>query len=257
VEPNATLRIYLAGPVYLERGDVLVRELRLPGRQGRLALAMLAAEHERPLTKEELAEELWSGEPPAAWEVALRAIVSKLRGVLAEVGLETPSTLVSAFGAYQLRLPHETWIDLEAAGDAVHRAERSLREDDLDDAVGWSLAANAIARRGFLPGEEGLWATRVRAELAVIRVRALECRGETLLTRGDHAAAARDAELVLSLAPFRETAHRLVMRAHAEDGNPAEALRAFERCRATLSEELGVVPSAETEALYLEILRSA
>jgi len=218
---------------------------------------MLVAERERPLTKEQLAEELWPGEPPAAWEVALRAIVSKLRGVLGEVGLDPAPTLAHAFGAYQLHLPPGTWIDLEAAGDAVHRAERSRREDDLDDAIGWSLAANAIARRGFLPGEEGRWATRIRAELAVIRVRALECRGETLLTRGDHAAAARDAELVLALEPFRETAHRLLMRAHAQDGNPAEALRAFERCRTTLSEELGVVPSAETEALYLEILRSS
>jgi hypothetical protein len=50
--------------------------------------------------------------------------------------------------------------------------------------------------------------------------------------------------------------------AHAKDvayiavGNRAEALRVYERCRCLLSEELGVTPSSQTEAVYLDILRS-
>jgi DNA-binding SARP family transcriptional activator len=46
------------------------------------------------------------------------------------------------------------------------------------------------------------------------------------------------------------------MRAHAAVGNRAEALRVYERCRCLLSEELGVAPSSQTEAVYLDILRS-
>jgi len=46
------------------------------------------------------------------------------------------------------------------------------------------------------------------------------------------------------------------MRAHAAVGNRAEALRVYERCRSVLTEELGVPPSPQTEAVYLEILRS-
>lgn len=256
MEPESPLRVYLAGKVIIERGDVLVRESRLPGRQGRLAFAMLAAERERPLTKEELAEELWSGDPPTAWEVALRAIVSKLRTVLGEVGLDGAEALPGAFGTYQLHLPAGAWVDLEAAAGAVHLAETARRAGDLDGAVGWSLVANAIARRGFLPGEEGAWVARVRSELRSIRIRALECRGEALLARGDHSGALADAELALGEEPFRETAHRLPMRAHVAAGNPAEALRVYERCRTVLVEELGVSPSAETEAVYVEILRS-
>ena len=44
------------------------------------------------------------------------------------------------------------------------------------------------------------------------------------------------------------------MRAHAAVGNRAEALRVYERCRSLLSEELGVPPSSQTEAVYLDIL---
>jgi DNA-binding SARP family transcriptional activator len=46
------------------------------------------------------------------------------------------------------------------------------------------------------------------------------------------------------------------MRLHVRMGNRAEALRAFGHCRELLKEELGASPSRETEALFLEILRS-
>ena len=252
-----TLRIHLAGTMCLERDEILVSGRRLPGRQGRLAFAMLAAERERPVSTEELAGELWHGEPPRAWEVAVRAIVSKLRVVLAEAGLEGREVLPHAFGCYQLRLPPDAWIDLEAAAEAAHRAESSLLARDPSDAMGWALVANAIARRGFLPGEDGGWASRRRRELQDVRVRALECRATVQLGAGSPAAAIPDLELVLDLEPFRETAYRLLMRAHAEAGNPAEALRAFRRCRTTLADELGVDPSPETRAVHLDILRSA
>ena len=46
------------------------------------------------------------------------------------------------------------------------------------------------------------------------------------------------------------------MRAQVGAGNRAEALRVYERCRALMGDELGVDPSAETQACHLEILRS-
>ncbi len=122
--------------------------------------------------------------------------------------------------------------------------------------MGWVLVATSVTRRPFLPGEEGPWVTRKRSALRDVRVRALECRAEILIGKGDHAGAARDAEEVLQLAPFRETGYQLLMHAHAGAGNPAEALRAYERCRSLLANELGTSPSGPTEALYLEILRS-
>jgi DNA-binding SARP family transcriptional activator len=250
-----TLRVYLAGTIMLERDDVLITEDRLPGRQGRVAFAMLAAEH-APISKDVIADELWAGEPPPSWEVALRAVMSKVRAAVGEVGLDGDA-LTHAFGCYHLRLPADAWIDLEAAADAVHRGETALAKDDLEGAMGWSLAANAIARRGFLPTEEGRWVAQRRAELQDIHLRALECRARVQLARRQYGAASRDAERVIGFEPFRESAHRLLMSAHAGAGNRAQALRAYERCRATLADELGTGPSAETESLYLEILRSA
>src|SRR5262249_3315544 len=144
-----TLRVYLAGKVCVEGADRLVPERRLPGGQGRLVFAYLAAEHERAVHRDELADALWQGAPPRAWEAALGVVVSKLRAVLEEVGLDGSAAVSSALGCYQIRFPPGTWIDLEAAADAAHLAERALRAGRPDEANGWTLVASSIARRPF------------------------------------------------------------------------------------------------------------
>jgi peptide/nickel transport system substrate-binding protein len=63
------------------------------------------------------------------------------------------------------------------------------------------------------------------------------------------------AQQAIELEPFRETGYRLLMEAHAADGNRAEALRVYERCRRLLADELGAYPSPETESVYQRLLQ--
>ena len=251
---EAQLRIYLAGNIALERGETLVPENRLPGSQGRLAFALLVAERSNALSTARIADILWDGAPPASWGTALRAIISKLRGVLAESGASV--TIEHAFGCYQLRLPPDAWVDIEAAAAAAHDAEVALRSKDLVTANGAALVANAIARRPFLEGTEGVWVERQRALLQAIQVRALACRAEIALGNGDHAGVVGDAERIIALEPYREQAYVLLMRAQVEAGNNAEALVTYERLRATLASELGASPSPATEAAFIEVLEA-
>ena len=60
---------------------------------------------------------------------------------------------------------------------------------------------------------------------------------------GDAAGAVAAAERAVALQPFRESAYVRLMAAHSAAGNRGEALRAYERCRKALAEELGVDPS--------------
>src|SRR5712691_843550 len=130
------LRVYLAGEVQVEHGEDLLREAALPGRQGRLAFAYLAAERERAVTHGELADLLWPEGAPPSWTVALSAIVSKLRSRLAGVGLSRSEVIAQAFGCYQLRLPVGAWVDLEAAASALHEAEGAVMANDAGSAYG-------------------------------------------------------------------------------------------------------------------------
>jgi SARP family transcriptional regulator, regulator of embCAB operon len=249
------MRVYLTGSLCLEAGEHLLAEEALPGPQGRHLLGFLAAEHARPLSREELASEIWPASLPPAWESSLKAIISKVRAALSRAGLPGTELIRNAFGAYQFRLPPHGWVDLDAIVLAVHLAEASLTGGDLDGAAGHAFVARLITARPFLPGVEGTWADEWRRKLQQLRIRAIECMGEVQLQRGQASAAIQSAELVLGLDELRESGWRLLMRAHAAAGNAGTALRAFERCRLTLREYLGTVPSPSTRAAHSELLR--
>ncbi|MCB9115044.1 MAG: tetratricopeptide repeat protein [Caldilineaceae bacterium] len=59
---------------------------------------------------------------------------------------------------------------------------------------------------------------------------------------------------LLAEEPEREEVHRLKMRVLALDGQRAAALKQYDECASALMDELGVPPSAETNALYDRIL---
>lgn len=241
-------RVFLAGGICIETPHGLLLEGGFPGRQARHCFARLVGVHGQPVSREELADELWPGELPMSWEIAIRAIVSKLRMVLAGFGV-TGATISAISGSYQLDLPANVRLDIDAAADAMHGAEAALARGETDVACGWSLVARAISSRPLLPGLDGPWLELKRDHLADIRVRALSCLAEVWIRQGDASLAARDAQEALRLDPLREISHRLLIRAELASGDRGSAIRAYERCRRTLWEELGVVPSPETTAL--------
>ena len=241
----------------VEANGTRLDEQRFPGRQGRILFAYLAAQKGRPVPRDELAELLWDEELPATWEKAIRVLMTKLRALLTECGIDGASALTSAFGCYQLTLPEGAWIDVHAAANALERAETALAAGDHDYARAQASTAAELARRVFLPGEDGPWVEDQRRNLRDILVRGLECLRDAALANGDYVDAVRYAAEITDLEPFRESSYRALMQAHATAGDPAEALRVYERCRRFLADELGAYPSPESEAVYRELLRSS
>jgi DNA-binding SARP family transcriptional activator len=54
--------------------------------------------------------------------------------------------------------------------------------------------------------------------------------------------------------PYREKAHRELMRCHYRLGDRAAAVRQYHSCVQILRDDLGLSPAPETEALYLQII---
>jgi pimeloyl-ACP methyl ester carboxylesterase/DNA-binding SARP family transcriptional activator len=222
----------------------------LPGRQGRLVLASLAATG-HPVARETLAERIWGDRLPRAWERDLSAIVSRLRSALGGPGL-----VVAEHGAYRLALPADAEVDLRRARAAAAEAGTALATGDPAGALALAEEVTAVADRPFLPGEEADWISAVREELRELRLRALGTSADALAALGRTADALRVAAGIVESDPFLEPAHRRIMRLHLADGDRASAVRAYERCRRALADQLGVDPAPETEALYLEALRA-
>jgi predicted ATPase/DNA-binding SARP family transcriptional activator/Tfp pilus assembly protein PilF len=246
------LHIALAGRVAVEADGRAIDAGGL-GRLGRLALAYLVCERDRPVTRDELAEVLWGEDLPRSWETSLRGVALRLRGLLGAAGLVPTEALTSAYGCWQLQLP-DVEVDVETVPVDLARAEQALAERQPGDARAAAERAAGVAGRGFLPEATGAWVERRQAELRDLHLRALEAASAAAAAAGDWSGARHWAEEAVAAEPYRESAHLRLMQAHAGAGNRGEALRAYERCRRVLAEELGVNPSPSTEAAYVALL---
>lgn len=232
------------------RIDGVRLESRLPARQGRVLFAYLATNRIRPVTRDQLADALWPGQAPAATAAGLSALLSKVRSV---VGREH----VTGRRELQLALPDGALVDLEAAEEAIHRAEAMVTRREWTAAWPASRVALHTATRGFLVGLDGPWVEAQRRRVHEVRVRALEAVAEIGLGMGAHElrSAERSGRALVELEPFRESGYCYLMRSLVERGNAAEALRVYERLRTVLREELGVSPGAEAQRLHRRLLK--
>ena len=125
------IRVYVTGRIAGEvDGQVGIDERRFRGKQGWMLFAYLVCERSRPVAKEELASVLWPDEQSDAWEAALSALTSRLAALLASEGLEDLGMSFSRqFGQYQLKLPSDGWVDIEAGNSALDRAEAAVRNN--------------------------------------------------------------------------------------------------------------------------------
>jgi len=241
------VRIQICGPLAIERDGQRLDAL-LPGRQGRLLFIYLTVNRHRLIPRDELAEALWREPDPAAVDARLNPLLSKLRRVFGADSVDGRSAL-------RLCLP-EAWVDLEAAAEAIHRAESAVAQQDWARAWGPALTALFVAERGILAGEEAPWIDEIRHQLTVLHLRALECYAAAGLGLGgtELDGAVRAGQQLISLAPLRESGYRYLMQALTAQGNLAEAVNIYGRLSRCLRDQLGVSPSPATRALYEQLL---
>ena len=244
---SCLVRIQICGTLAVERDGQRLDAL-LPGRQGRLLFTYLVVNRHRHIPRDELADALWREPDPAAVDARLNPLLSKLRRVFGADAMDGRSTL-------RLCL-RDAWVDLEAATEAVHRAESSVAQQDWLRAWGPALTALFVAERDFLPGEDAPWIGEIRHRLTELRLRALECYAAAGLGLGgtELSGAVRAGRQLTQLAPLRESGYRYLMQALAAQGNLAEALSVYGQLSECLRDQLGVSPSPATRDLYERLL---
>jgi DNA-binding SARP family transcriptional activator len=244
-------RIQLCGR-YVADIDGSRIEDALPGRLGRVLFAYLVLNRGRALPRDKLIMAGWGPDAPAEAGNALSVLLSKLRHSLGAGHLHGRAEI-------ELLLPPATFVDVEAALEGAHRAESAIAEGRWAQAWGPAGIAYHVATRPFLTGLEAPWIDEWRRRLEEVRLRGLECFAAASLGLGGPALAQAEerARMLTELAPYRETGHRLLMEALARRGNVAEALRAYERLRVLLREELGIAPSPAVQGVHRQLLESA
>jgi DNA-binding SARP family transcriptional activator len=213
--------------------------------------AYLALHRGRPVPREDLLVAGWGDDVTAETGSALSVLLSKMRKGLGADRLRGRTEM-------ELLLPAGTFVDAEAAQEGAHRAESAIAQGQWAQAWGPAGIAYHIATRPFLSGLDAPWIDDWRRRLEDVRLRGLECFAAAGLGLGGPALpqAEERARMLTDLAPFRESGHRILIEAMERRGNVAEALRAYERLRILLRDELGISPSPNLQAVHSRLLHS-
>ncbi len=108
----------------------------------------------------------------------------------------------------------------------------------------------------LLPNCYDDWSVPLRERLHQDVMAALDRLVTLLENQRAYSEGIRYAQRLLSFDPLEEKSYQRLMRLRAADGDRSGALKVYAECTAILERELGVEPSAETDALY-EQLRQA
>lgn len=249
---TAAGQVFLLGGVRTQDGDD-GPELGLAGAQPRLLLTYTVLQRGRVVPDDELAEVLWGARAAPHWAGALRGVVAKVRGFLKHLGPDGPS-LERVGPGYRFTGVDPAAVDVWRAEQALVHADDALACGDGAGAAQAAAEAVALLSGPLLAGVDAEWLAPWRTRFDEERRRAwrVESAGHLLVGQFDDAVASAGAALAEDA--YDEASQRALMTAHRAAGNRAAALRAYAEFRRRLADDLGVVPDARTEALYVELL---
>jgi DNA-binding SARP family transcriptional activator len=251
--PTGRLQFAVLGPF---RVDLDGQAVPLGPRLQRTLLAILVVEARRVVPADRIVGLLWHDEPPGAATASLQAYVSQLRRVL-EPGRppRAPArVLVTRDPGYLLEAA-DNQVDAPRFQALARQAHHDLEAGDPGTAAARLEEALALWHGDPLAEFAGEpWVVPVAVRFAEAHDLALEDRVDAWLALGRHAQAASELEAMVQARPLRERRWEQLVVAAYRSGRQADALRAYQRCRTVLGDELGLEPGPGLRRLEAAVL---
>ncbi|HEX8619841.1 MAG TPA: BTAD domain-containing putative transcriptional regulator [Thermoanaerobaculia bacterium] len=219
----------------------------ISAKKSQAMLAFLSVKPAQLVSRDKMANLLWSSTAPEQARQSLRQTLSTLRKELAQVSPQKILVEEGDFLSLDPALVHCDVVEFESliatgTAEALDPATRLYGGDFLD---------------GFLIDEERFdqWviAERDRLHRLALRAHAQLVEQMTRADALDEAIAV--AQRALRLDPLQESMHRTLMRLYMQSGDLLNALQQFDACAKVLRRELDVEPDTETKALQQEIVQ--
>ena len=210
-------------------------------------LRILALEQGHAVRSSTLVGLLWPDVPPERGRGSLRTAASRIR---VAIGADC---VARQHG--ELLLVNAT-VDVGELRQLAVAVRQAAARRSWDETMLLTEAAETVYRGDFhASNDESGWAVMAREDLRQVRLRILLDAAQCAIDTGRFLEARDLAQTVVTLDPGSETAHRNLMRAHAELGEIGQAIRVFEGYRSVLADELGIDPSRVTRELHLRLLQ--
>ena len=144
----------------------------------------------------------------------------------------------------------QVWVDAWQ----FERQARECRELDGEALITAARSALQLYQAHFLEQDgEQPWVLPFRERLKAAAMELVKSAGKALEDRHAWSDAIHLYQRAIAIDSLAEPAYRHLMLCYREQGEYAEALNVYRRCRSTLSVVLGIQPSSETQALYASL----
>lgn len=222
----------------------------------RAVLAALLIESNRSVSLDRLIFQLWGENAPTSSLDALRVYVSNLRRLLEpdRPARTPPEVLVTRSPGYALLVADRDYdaptfeaLARQGAWQVVNGRPRAALRSLRHALALWR--GPAFADPAF-----DAFARPEASRLEQLRITAVENRLLAELALGGHGPAAAELTSLVETYPFRERLWGLYVRALYRCDRQAEALRAYNRARTVLAEQLGIDPSPALRQLEADVL---
>ncbi len=235
------VRVRVLGNFELELDDKRVEFTRKTPKKVLALLKAIVALGGRNVPAQKLIDTLWPEEEADAAHEALTMAVRRLR-----ILLRDPEVIVQTGGELSIH-PERCWVDAWAFERAASPNRRATQDVDS--------RALSLYRGGFLQQDgDAPWAIPLRERLRARFIQIVERHGHRFELEKQFGDAIECYLRGLEADELVELFYQRLMRCYVALERPAEALSTFRRMRQTLSLTLGIKPSAESEALYQQLV---
>jgi DNA-binding SARP family transcriptional activator len=234
VDPPAHVALTLLDEFEL-RVDGHTVDLCIPGQR---LLAYLALRG-HPVRRASVAGTLWIDASENRASGSLRSAMWRLGGEREDL-LRVTATHVG--------LSPEVAVDLHVAFAMARSLSDTARPLDVDEGLA------GLLMKDLLPDWYDEWLFIERERFRQIRLHALEILCERLTAGRNYTLAIETGLAAVAIEPLRESAHRILIKAHLAEGNRSEAVRQYRLLCDLLRKELNVDPPEEVTRLVRSAL---
>ena len=224
-------------------------------KRAREIFCSIATSKHRRVDKDVLIDTFWGEEDIATVEKNFHPTISHIRKALNSRQSFKQNFLVFRDGAYGLNPELSYSIDTEEFEAAIEEAEKAKREKDGAGFRQHLETANALYRGEYMAGVYENWAEERRIYFAEQHSRVLNALAKLAFAEKSWSNTLKFAGEILHKDPYREDAHRLIMKTFAAQGKSAKVKEQYETLQTLLKNELGVAPAPETRKTFQELLK--
>jgi LuxR family maltose regulon positive regulatory protein len=215
----------------------------------------IATSKHRRVEKDVLIDTFWGEDELSTIEKNFHPTISHIRKALNSRQAFKQNFLIFRDGTYQLNPELSVLIDTEEFEKYISAAEKAKREKD-NAALQFNLeAAHELYRGEFMSGVYDAWAEERRHYFFEQYARVLNALAKLAFGERHWSKAIKFAGDILQADPYREDAHRLLMKTYAMQGKRASIIEQFEGLAALLKKDLGIEPAPETRKVYQELIK--